>query len=271
MKIFNNRTALLLTTAILCACSDTGTDNAEVRAVVEAYLRPGEPIEVTVSKEGLFEDATLDSLEYIDGLALTVKEGDDEYALESVGDGRYVSEESVTVEAGKVYSLDFDYNSRSLSSSTYVPSQPVGFALSATEIEIERFDTSNPSGTPPTMADPIETSWDNPDNDYHMVVVTVIEEDPEEINEEGGLDFSGTFRNEPGTGTSYSLQQSSFEYYGMHAVVLYKLNAEYAALYEDSGSSSLNLKSPYSNITNGLGIFTGVNADTLYINVKKPD
>jgi hypothetical protein len=56
----------------------------------------------------------------------------------------------------------------------------------------------------------------------------------------------------------------------MHAVILYKLNPEYSTLYDDSGNSSINLKAPYSNITNGLGIFTGMNADTLYLNVKKP-
>ena len=50
-------------------------------------------------------------------------------------------------------------------------------------------------------------------------------------------------------------------------MVLYKVNPEYAALYEDPGDNSLTIKTPFSNIENGLGIFTAVHSDILYIDV----
>jgi hypothetical protein len=53
-------------------------------------------------------------------------------------------------------------------------------------------------------------------------------------------------------------------------LILYHLNADYAALYNDTGNSSQNLTNPTTNIENGLGIFTGINADTLLLNVIKP-
>ncbi|MGC8802585.1 MAG: hypothetical protein ACP5PS_02250 [Bacteroidales bacterium] len=56
-------------------------------------------------------------------------------------------------------------------------------------------------------------------------------------------------------------------YYGHNYVILYHLNPEYAALYKFSGNTSLNIKEPTSNIVNALGIFTGINADTLNIYV----
>jgi len=49
--------------------------------------------------------------------------------------------------------------------------------------------------------------------------------------------------------------------------VLYHLNPEYAALYKFSGNTSLNIREPTTNIENALGIFTGINADTLKIYV----
>jgi len=61
-----------------------------------------------------------------------------------------------------------------------------------------------------------------------------------------------------------------FKYYGRHYLILYKINPEYAALYESTGNSSQNLRTPNSNIKNAQGIFTAVNSDTLLLNVKKP-
>ena len=57
--------------------------------------------------------------------------------------------------------------------------------------------------------------------------------------------------------------------FGLHRVVIYRVNPEYAALYETAGSSTLSITAPPSNIENGRGIFTGVSSDTLYFEVKK--
>jgi hypothetical protein len=263
--IFKWKIFLLFAIAIISSCTDPDSGDISVKAVVEAYLRPGQPIEVTISKEGSFENSTVDSLEFIDGLTVEINEGGNRYTLRSVGDGKYVSDEGVIAASEKIYSLDFEFENKEVSASTYVPSRPQGFKLSADEIIVSR----PVPGTMPMRPEPLEVSWENQNNDYHLVVVTVVEEDPEKIAS-GGISISGAFRNEPNTETTYEINDISFKYYGMHAVILYKLNPEYATLYEETGNSSLNLKSPYSNVTNGLGIFTGVNCDTLYLNVKKP-
>lgn len=62
----------------------------------------------------------------------------------------------------------------------------------------------------------------------------------------------------------------SFSYYGTHQIILFKLNSEYAALYENSGTTSQSLTVPPTSIVNGYGIFTGINSDTLYIEVVEP-
>jgi hypothetical protein len=55
----------------------------------------------------------------------------------------------------------------------------------------------------------------------------------------------------------------------MHNVILMHVNPDYAALYRSSGSTSQNISTPPTSITNGLGVFTGVNADTLKFEVKQ--
>jgi hypothetical protein len=42
---------------------------------------------------------------------------------------------------------------------------------------------------------------------------------------------------------------------------------DYASLYSENSTSSQNLTNPSTSIVNGYGIFTGLNADTLYLNV----
>jgi hypothetical protein len=264
-----NKMLLITAIAMVSACSEQDTTTTAARAVVEAYLASGKAVEVTVSKEGLFKNGSKDSVQYIDGLTLNINDGSNNYILQSMGEGKYVSDENVIVDVQKIYTLDFVYEDNELKASTSVPSRPTGFELSTNEIEINLPTPGTGGGTAPVRPDPVDVSWENPDNDYHLVVVTVIEENPEQIST-GGFRVSGSFRNKPNTGTTYEISQINFKYYGMHAVILYKLNPEYATLYDDSGSSSLNLKAPYSNITNGLGIFTAVNTDTLYLNVKKP-
>src|SRR3989337_703107 len=212
--IFKKKILPLLAMAIVSSCTDPDSGDISLRAVVEAYLKPGHPIEVTISKEGLFENSTIDTLEFINGLTVKINEGDNRYTLQSVGDGKYVSDERVIVASEKIYSLDFEYENKGVSASTYVPSRPEGFELSAYEIEINRPVPGSNPGTIPTRPEPVEVSWENPDNDYHLVVVTVVEKDPEKIAEGGFVIVSGSFRNEPNTGTTYEINQISFEYYG---------------------------------------------------------
>ena len=54
----------------------------------------------------------------------------------------------------------------------------------------------------------------------------------------------------------------------MHRIVLFHLNPDYAALYKQSSTSTQHIATPPTRVVNGLGIFTGVNTDTLYVAVK---
>jgi hypothetical protein len=161
--------------------------------------------------------------------------------------------------------LNFNYDSKELSSQTIIPSKPEGFASSATSIIVSGvYGGGMGAGIP---LEPVTLNWENDDNQYHMVVVENIETNPTLIYTDTDAPVR-SFRNAPTIAVTQDLNMRSFSYYGNHRLILFKLNPEYAALYEQLGTSSLDIVAPPTNITNGLGIFTGINADTLYLSVR---
>ena len=57
--------------------------------------------------------------------------------------------------------------------------------------------------------------------------------------------------------------------FGTYQIIFLRVNLEYTGLFGSSGSSTLSLEEPPTNIVNGLGIFTGVSSDTLYLEVTE--
>lgn len=258
----------------LAACEKTSltteTDSVN-RPVVEAYLTPGQNPAVKITYQLAFgsNDTIVQPIQNLQ--VLIESEGITHTLAYLPSDSMYVADGSWQVEAGKKYSLRFDFNGSTISAESVVPLKPEGFTSSATSIAIPTFGNPGSGGGPPSFPDPIELSWQNNDGVYYLVVVENLEDNPESIFEDDGGDRPAlpTFRSEPDQTDNYQLGIQNFKYYGTHRVVLFRLNAEYASLYDDSGNSSQNLTSPYTNIVGGLGIFTGLNSDTLNVEVTK--
>ena len=162
------------------------------------------------------------------------------------------------------------FNTKDVSAYTYIPAKPANFAQSATIISIERTDSTS-TGWPPSggsMPDPVSLTWDNDDQSYYLLVVENIEDtlDPvRDFGDEDAPDF--IFRKSPNTSTSEELRPNDFQYYGTHRVILFHVLPDYAKLYEGTGNSSQNLENPSTSIVNGYGIFTGMDSDTLFVEV----
>jgi hypothetical protein len=252
---------LILIFPLMNSCKKNSSDDYTAKAIVEAYLTPGKTVSLHLTSEIMY--MTSDSAIGLDNLAPIISCNGQSYQLTSSGNGYYVSDTTLHIIEGNTYNLEFIYNGVTVSSSTVIPTKPSGFEASGTSIVVQQFDPN--SGTMPTFPEPIELTWDNPNHDYYMIVVrniesTLVPTDTVNANKPA-------FRTQPTQSNTYKIQPMQFKYYGTHNIILYKLNPEYAALYNDNGSNSLNLTSPESNIDNGWGIFTGINADTLQIEV----
>lgn len=261
----------LLFIACLSSCSeDNQMSSDDNPLVVEAYLHINRPVKVIVSN--LVGVQTVD----VDHLNVSITSSEGIVTLASVGDGIYTSDSNYLVsdDTGD-YTLKIATSTEEISSLTVVPAKPIDFQLSKTEMEIEPIDFSNgfPSGG--FSNESVDLTWSNPSDEYYFTFFQNIEDDPELIN--SALDTidgnapSLIFRGEPIQGNSSTIRSSQFQYYGRYHVILFHVNPDYAALYkEQENTSSLNLTSPFTNLVNGLGIFTAIHSDTILFTVKKP-
>jgi len=250
--------------AILAGCTktDTGTTYKDV-PVIEAYLQTGGVLSVKIKHQVAFSSSVtgqcrLDTLHVsadIDGTTVNLKQGDT---------GVY-TDSTHLLKDGMSLALHFVYNGKEVLAQTTVPAKPTNFTQSATSISIEKISSGSfPTGGF-TQPDPIKLTWDNSNGTYYVVLVENIESSPEIIFDTTGRGAppSNVFRNQPTTSTTYSINSNQFQYFGKHRILLYHLNADYAALYNSNGTSSQNLSTLNSGITNAEGIFTGISADTI--------
>lgn len=257
---------------LLTACEKTALNPASGSInspVVEAYLIADQsPVVKITYPLALGSSDTI--LQPIQNLNLFIDSEGISYPLAySNNDSLYHADNALKIISGKSYRLHFEWEGVEIYAKTIVPQKPEGFKLSANSIAIQPIGDPGSGGGFPSFPDPIEVSWENTDGAYYLIVVEKMESNPESIFENANDDPRPTFRSEPEQTSTYELGFQSFTYYGTHRVILYRLNAEYASLYDDNGNSSQNLTSPYTNIVGGLGVFTGLNADTLTIEVTK--
>jgi len=239
------------------------------RPVVEAYLVPGENTTVSITRLVTYADDTSDTGDPITGLDVYLKRDGESYLLDYDSGIYRDTEDAIGIMEKDTIDLAFVFGDDTLRSRTFVPEKPEGFTISDSYISRERIEAGE---MPFGMGDmeTIEMSWENPDNDFYLVVIRYMEEEQDFINgnmEEMDIEFSNTTSSEPVQGDRYDLRPMEINFFGHYEVILYHVNQEYADLYESVSQNSNDLTNPLSNIENGWGIFTGVNADTLYFQV----
>jgi hypothetical protein len=254
-----------LSLIFLNACTDNASKNIIPQlAVVEAYLSPNNIIDVLIRKELPFSDTTT-TIEVLPNLVVKVGYDNKTVTLKAVGNGHYVSD--FKVDSLKTYRLFFDYGGKTVEATTTIPSKPLGFKTSASDIKFPDFKNAT---TRPEFPE-LKLTWTNTQSQYHLVVVKTTEASPVStgIFPAGSGPSAKERRNKPTQDNYFEVRIPTLEYWGKYDMILYRINADYAALYTDSGSNSLNLTSPTTNVKNGLGIFTGVSADTLKLLVRQ--
>jgi len=239
--------------------------------IIEAYLSPGDCFGLTVSRQVPFIDDVEYSGDDIDNLDISLIFEEDTLLLDPAGEGVY-TDSSLTVKEGDEYTIMFQFNGKPVFAYTYIPVKPENMEQSATKISIERMDSNwTPvGGGGMSMPDPIEITWDNDDDSYYLMVIENIEDSLDPIRDFGDEDPpENIFRKQPNTSTSEEIRSNDFTYYGTHRVVLFHVLPDYADLYDENSNSSQNLTNPSTSIANGYGIFTGLNSDTVFIEVKE--
>ena len=256
------KTVMLCFIFFVLYCKKESTAPAFVDTpIVQAYLSPGNPVSVTISRQTPFSSNAQYSSDSINTLKVFITTNNKTYTLTPIGNGQYV-DSSLIVSDTSHYSLSFVFNGKTVTASTPIPSKPLNFGESESSITV----TSTFSFG--SIPEPVRLGWSNPDGSYYIVVVKNIETNPVLIDTSSTAP-SFSFVQPPTTSDSERINALQFKYYGKTLLILYHVNPDYAELYDNSTTSSQNLTAPSSDITNGYGIFTGLNADTLTINVEE--
>lgn len=264
-----------LSTMAFMACQKEEVLFEETKtAIIEGYLHGGKTIDSLRVTQSFSYTQTDTNIIALEALEIRITTDSSEFFLESSGNGYYFNTQHV-LKFGGNYAIEFHWQEEIISSETYIPIQREA-TLSVTEIELDQIELGTFGGGG-TMVDPVEITWDNVESDYYYVHIENLEENPEYVNEniaqfqeENGEAGRFNFTSEPNITDFYAIDpRRELTQFGTHQIIVFRVNAEYAALYESSGNSTQSLEEPPSNIVNGLGIFTGVSSDTLYLEVKK--
>lgn len=193
------------------------------------------------------------------------------FASDDAGSGLYTYPgDDLTVDAGNRFLLDIAHEDTRITAETTVPEPPTGVDLSGTVLEAPDF-----SGIPGDIGSgrtTLSVRWTNPNDALHFVVVeSLVEDDPEfifpdEIRER----FDGfQFVTRPTTATSYTISLAQLDVLGPHRLTVYRINEEYAALYENQTQDSRDLNEPPSNVNGGLGVFSAFNGTSVTFEVVR--
>jgi hypothetical protein len=232
--------------------------------VVIGYITPGQPISVKVyQQKNISDTATYGSA--ITGLKLSITDGSKNVNLTETAAGTYTYSDLSYLTVGKTYTLQFTYNNAQVTAHTVMPGKPTNYTSTATLINLPLAVQTGLGSTDPIA---VTFRWDNPDSLYHVLAFK--NDDPNAFNihpnRNSQLNFTLNAKQTNGCDVNYSM----LNYIGVYRAILYRVNKEYMdILTSNANSTSQNLTNPPGNITNGYGIFTAIQADTITLHLTQ--
>jgi hypothetical protein len=182
-------------------------------------------------------------------------------------DGNYSYLDSdLLITSGELFSLRINYKEEIITASTIVPNKPTGVSISKSTLIIT--STSYGMGFSQDTSS-IYLRWNNPDSTLYYVVLENTELNPSPISQyTPQRNISRTMVFPPMATNQFIINRRNLTYLGNHRAIVYKVNQEYADLYESRSQDSRNLNEPITNIKNGLGVFSAFASDTTTFYVK---
>ncbi len=257
---------------LLSGCSDSvGPSAPEGTLVVEAYLFAGEPVEdvrLTLAASLEVTDAVVIPVD--DAVVHLLRDGRS-FQLAGVGDGRYADlAGDIVVEAGDVFELVIGWNDIVSEATTVVPPPPLDVAISGTELLVPQFGGGFFGGGLGARNRSLTVAWSNDECELHYVVVeSRVEGEPEYILPDQIRERFSGFRlvTPPTQANFYDIFSRSLQVLGPHVARVYRVNQEYADLYENREQDSRDLNEPPSNVRGATGVFSAFNSQTLAFTV----
>ncbi|MBT7616590.1 MAG: DUF4249 family protein [Calditrichaeota bacterium] len=234
--------------------------------VVRAYLYANQPVSDIQITTTFPLDVEIEQAPVVNDASVTISKNGQRYNLVSTsGDNGYYNypDGDLTVGVGDEFTIEVDYNGKLATGQTLVPPTPDSVSLSSRNLVIPQFN----QGSRPDLENAFLTvKWDNTEREFFYLDIENLERDPIPIESS----FPGRFKSfisQPVKVDSFRVNFGMVTHYGTHRVIVYRVNSEYADMYEWREQDSRDLNEPLTNISNGLGVFSAFNSDTLYFEV----
>lgn len=264
--------------AISCSSDNITESENQNNLVVEAFLYAGEPV-TDIKLSNTISLGSNDTIAPpVTDASVWLSKNGKSYQLiaDPTRAGYYKYNGSdLSVEPGNNFSLRISYNGKEISAATIVPPVPQEVTISKSILTLV-----TPTGFPGVPGGPggfgaqdtnsIYVKWSNPDSTLYYVVIENLESSPTEIstgNFPGRMNIIRRMTFPPIPSSEFVIARRNLTYYGNHRAIVYKVNQEYADLYESRNQDSRNLNEPLINIKNGLGVFSAFASDTVYFKV----
>jgi hypothetical protein len=226
--------------------------------VVEAYIYSNESVKNIKITETLPIQSTDTIAPPIKDATVILKKLNKEYALQfdEKSSTYFYPLTDLEVRPNDVFDIMVTSKNRIATATTIVPSATKGLTLSDTKIRIPQIqinlytrDLHFISVESLDKFDPIFPS------DFPPSVITLFR----------------TFRfvSAPNRLDSYQIIGLSLETYGRYRVKVYRVNKEYANLFDNQTQDSRDLNQPPSNVTNAFGIFSAFASDSAFFEVVR--
>ena len=273
-------TALCLCIVLVTGCDSSSLESADDIAVIEAFLFVGEPVDDILVTSTLPFNSTDTVAAPINDAVISLIKDDIRYLLtSSSNEGTYHYDgNDLSVEPGDQFTFVMEYLGQTITAETDVPPAPVSVELDTTIFDVPSFNFGG--GGPPRGGGPggfdnrLLVTWDNSEDLLHYVVISSVEENPESIFPDFiGQRIGGRFRfiSEPTRDNFFEVNLLLLEGIGEHQIKVYRVNQEYADLYDNRTQDSRDLNQPPDNIVGALGIFSAFNSVERSFDVKRAE
>ena len=264
---------MILATTCIAGCDRVTTEPEETElVVVEAFLFAGEPIENIRLTETVTLSDTIDAPP-INDASVTLSKNGSSYTLVPTGDSGYYAYpgDDLVIEVGDTIGVEISHSGSVAIGETVVPEAPVGVGIDRDTLFVPEFGPGMGGVGGGRENSQLAATWENPDQLLHYVVIESMEDSAESIVPEEFQRFRGKFRLVvPPTKNDYHfINMMELENLGPHVARIYRVNEEYAQLYENRTQDSRDLNEPPSNIIGGLGVFSAFNSDSVFFEVVR--
>lgn len=260
-----NRTIIsilsLLLVLVMGCTKDSTLEPSKDQIVVRGYIYAGEPVtDIRITKTLPLGSEELTAPPVNDAAVSLIKNGTYYPLVPGAGDSGYYHYEgaNLAVESGDVFEIRVEYAGNVTTGSTVVPFPPEDVTSSANVLVIPT--TFFGGGFQNDSTRLITIDWKQDASSLFYVVVECIEENPVEITGFGGQVIGDRIRRRfvfpPTNNNQFRIGRFDVSYYGNHIAKIYRVNQEYADLYQSRNQDSRDLNEPLTNIKNGLGVFS---------------